>query len=61
MPSRPRLQLTLVIVLVVALCVFVPSVLSVTELALRELRIVWWLILLLAGVIWLLKGLERKK
>lgn len=61
MPSRPRLPVTLAIVLLVALCVFVPSVLYFTELALRELRIMWWLILLLGGVIWLLMRLERKK
>jgi len=42
------------IVLVVALAVFVPSVLYFTELALRQLRMMWWLILLLAGAVWLL-------
>jgi hypothetical protein len=61
MPSRPRLPVTLAIVLLVALCVFVPSVLYFTELALRELRLMWWLILLLGGAIWLLTRLERKK
>jgi hypothetical protein len=61
MPSRSRLPLTLAIALVVALCVFVPGALYFTELALRELRIMWWLILLLGGVIWLLTRLERKK
>ena len=61
MSSRSRLSATLAIVLVIALCVFVPSVLYVTELALRELRVMWWLLLLLGGVIWLLTRLERKK
>ena len=61
MPSRPRLPVTLAIILVVALCVVVPGVLYFTELALRELRLMWWLILLLGGVIWLLTRLERKK
>jgi hypothetical protein len=61
MPSRPRLPITLALALLVALCVFVPSVLYFTELALRELRLMWWLILLLGGVIWLLARLERKK
>ncbi len=61
MPSRPRLPAILAIVLLVALGVFVPSVLYFTELALRELRLVWWLILLLGGALWLLTRLERKK
>jgi hypothetical protein len=61
MPSRHRLQVTLAIVLLVALCVFVPSFLYFTELALRELRFMWWLILLLAGLLWLLTRLVRKK
>jgi hypothetical protein len=51
----------LAIVLVIALCVLVPGMLYFTELALRELRIMWWLILLLAGVIWLLTRTGRKK
>jgi hypothetical protein len=61
MSSRPRLTATLALALLVALCVFVPSVLYFTELALRELRIMWWLILLLGAIIWLLMRLERKK
>jgi len=58
--SRNRLSFALVIVLLVALAVFVPAVLYFTELALRELRFMWWLILLLAGAIWLL-ALPGKK
>jgi hypothetical protein len=62
MPApRNRLNFALVVVLIVALCVFVPGFLYVTELALRELRFMWWLILLLAGAIWLLGVLGRKK
>ena len=61
MPARPRLQLTLVLVLLVALCAFIPGVLYFTELALRELRFMWWLIVLLGGVIWLLTRLKRKE
>ena len=62
MPApRNRLNFALVVVLIVALCVFVPGFLYVTELALRELRFMWWLILLLAGAIWLLGAVGRKK
>jgi hypothetical protein len=62
MPSpRKRLSLALAVVLLAALAVFVPSFLYFTELALRELRFLWWLILLLVGAIWLLGALGRKK
>ena len=62
MPSpRKRLSLLLAVVLLAALAVFVPSFLYFTELALRELRFMWWLILLIATAIWLLGGLGRKK
>jgi len=61
MPSRRRLQVTLAIVLLIALAVFVPGVLYFTEMALRELRFMWWLILLLGGAIWLLSRGEQKK
>ena len=62
MPSpRKRLSLLLAVVLLAALAVFVPSFLYFTELALRELRFMWWLILLIADAIWLLGGLGRKK
>jgi hypothetical protein len=62
MPSpRKRLSLLLAVALLAALAVFVPSFLYFTELALRELRFMWWLILLLGAAIWLLRGLARKK
>lgn len=62
MPSpRKRLSLLLVVVLLAALIVFIPSFLYFTELALRELRFMWWLILLIAAAIWLLGVLGRKK
>lgn len=62
MPSpRKRLSLLLAVALLAVLAVFVPSFLYFTELALRELRFMWWLILLLAAAIWLLGGLGRKK
>jgi len=60
MASPNRLRFTLVLVLLVALCVFVPSVLYFTELALRELRVVWWLLLLIGGLLWLL-ALGRRR
>jgi len=61
MPSRRRLPIILVIVLLVALGVFVPSALYFTELALRQLRFLWWLILLLGVALWLLTRRDGNK
>jgi hypothetical protein len=61
MPPRPRIQITLVLVLVIALCVFVPGFLYFTELALRELRLMWGVILVLALVLWVLTRLRPRK
>ncbi|HUL54960.1 MAG TPA: hypothetical protein VLT83_16275 [Opitutaceae bacterium] len=61
MPSRRRLPIILVIVLLVALGVFVPGALYFTEMALRQLRFLWWLILLLGVALWLLTRGEGKK
>jgi undecaprenyl pyrophosphate phosphatase UppP len=55
MPSRDRRRFTtLIIVLFVVLCVLVPGFLYFTELALRQLRFMWWLILLIGVLLWLL-------
>jgi hypothetical protein len=61
MSSRRNLQAWLAVALFVALCVFVPGFLYFTEMALRELRFAWWLILLLIGLIWVLARLKPKK
>jgi len=55
------MQVTLVLILVVALGVFVPGVLYFTELALRELRLMWGIILVLAILLWLLTRLRPRK
>lgn len=62
MPApQKRLSFMLVVVLLAALAVFVPGFLYFTELALRELRFMWWLILLLIGALWLLGAVGRKQ
>lgn len=61
MPSRRRLPIILVIVLLVALGVFVPGALYFTEMALRQLRFLWWLILLLGVALWLLTRRDGNK
>lgn len=59
--SRFQLQIVLIIILVAGLYVLVPRFLSVTQLALRELRSLWWMFLLVGGSLWLLLRVGRKR
>ena len=61
---NPRLRavlqtLALLAVLVVLFLLF-PPVFAFVEMAARELRYLWWLILLLALSVWLIWGLGRR-
>ncbi|HEX9047868.1 MAG TPA: hypothetical protein VF988_12660 [Verrucomicrobiae bacterium] len=62
---NPRYALALkvagAIVLIVVLCVLFPPILEFVELAGRELRFLWWLVLILLFALWLIWGLGRKK
>jgi hypothetical protein len=49
----------LVIVLIVLFLVF-PRAFGFVEMAARELRYLWWLVLLIALAIWLIWGVKRK-
>lgn len=49
----------LVLVLVVLLGIF-PRALALAEMAAREIRYLWWLILLVALGIWLIWGFKRR-
>jgi len=61
-PRRRRL-IGLVVLggLVVLLCVLFPRVLAFTERAARELRYLWWLVLLVAVGLWFFFFFGRKK
>ena len=61
MPSSRRMPVLLILALVLALAVFVPGFLYVTELALRELRLLWGAILVLALAFWLLTRARPKR
>jgi hypothetical protein len=50
--------LTIVILILVLLF---PPLLEFLEMAARDLRYLWWLILLLALAVWLIWGLGKKK
>jgi hypothetical protein len=60
---RPRLRAWLVtivlMIVLVALVLAFPRVVAFTELAARELRYFWWLILIVALAGWLIWGVGR--
>ncbi len=62
MPPRVRGLIKLAILLGVFafLLIFFPKALAFTEMAAREIRYLWWLILLVALAIWLIWGVGRK-
>ena len=63
MNPRLRAILGLVVLLAVvgALMLLFPSAYAFVERAARELRYLWWLILLIALGIWLIWGLGRRR
>jgi hypothetical protein len=64
MSLHPRAKagclLLLLLGVVVALAFLFPPVLAFVEMASRELRYLWWLVLLVALAIWLIWGIGRK-
>lgn len=62
MNDRPgKITRTVLLVLVFGgLFLLYPPVLAFAEVATRELRFLWWLVLLVALGLWLIFGLKRK-
>src|SRR5262245_41849193 len=58
---RVVVKLLILVLVVVLLCLIFPPVLGFVELAAREIRYMWWIVLLLALAIWMIWGLGRKK
>jgi hypothetical protein len=58
--ARALLQLGLLVVVVGLLIILFPPVLRFVEMAARELRYFWWLILLVGLAIWLIWVVGRK-
>jgi hypothetical protein len=54
-------KLVALLLVVAALILLFPPVLEFVEMAARDLRYLWWLILLLALAVWLIWGLGKKK
>jgi hypothetical protein len=57
---RAVLQLGLLVGVIVLLFLVFPRAFGFVEMAARELRYLWWLILLLALAVWLIWGVNRK-
>jgi hypothetical protein len=57
---RAALQLGVLAVLILFLFLVFPAAFGFVEMAARELRFLWWLILLLALAVWLVWGINRK-
>ena len=58
--GRTFLQLAILVLVIGGLILFFPRVLAFTEMAARELRYFWWLILLLALAGWLIWGFKKR-
>jgi hypothetical protein len=57
---RAALQIGVLLAVIAVLFLVFPAALGFVELAARELRYLWWLILLIALAIWLIWGIKRK-
>ena len=61
---NPRARVLLRAAVLIAVCVILflifPRMLAFTEMAARELRYFWWLILLVALACWLIWGFKRR-
>ena len=58
--TRASLQLGLLLLLILGLLLLFPRALGFVEMAARELRYFWWLILLVALAVWLIWGVGRR-
>jgi len=57
---RAFLQLAVLLAVVIGLVLLFPRAYAFVEMAARELRYFWWLVLLVALAIWLIWGIGRK-
>jgi hypothetical protein len=58
--ARAILQILFLAVLFLLLFLLFPPALAFVEMAAREIRYLWWVILLVALAIWLIWGVKRK-
>jgi hypothetical protein len=57
---RATLQLAALLAAIVLLFLLFPRAFAFVEMAARELRYLWWLILLVALAFWLIWGMNRR-
>ncbi len=57
---RAALQIAVLLAVLTVLFLVFPRAFAFVEMAARELRYLWWLILLIALAIWLIWGIKRK-
>jgi len=57
---RAALQIGVLLSVIAVLFLVFPAAFRFVEMAARELRYLWWLILLIALAIWLIWGIKRK-
>jgi hypothetical protein len=58
--TRAGLQLLVLLIVGAGLLIIFPSALRFAEGAAREIRYLWWLILLVALAVWLIWGANRR-
>lgn len=58
--ARASLQIGVLVAFVLLLVLIFPRAYAFVEMAARELRYFWWLVLLVALAIWLIWGVGRK-
>lgn len=58
--ARAFLQICVLVAVLVALVLLFPPAFRFVEMAARELRYLWWLVLLAALAVWLIWGVKRK-
>jgi hypothetical protein len=58
--SRGLMRIGVLVAVVVLLVLLFPSAFRFVEMAARELRYFWWLVLLLVLAVWLIWGIGRK-
>lgn len=61
MPVRRSIAFFLAFLILATLCLLFPRILGFVELAARELRYLWWLILIAAIGVWLVFFAKTKK
>ena len=57
---RAALQIGVLLAVIAVLFLVFPAAFGFVEMAARELRYLWWLILLIALAVWLIWGIRRK-